>query len=325
MKTSYSKIIALLIIALALASTSVKAQNERSLYYMRRIPQASYANPAFTPELKFYVSIPGVSSISAAYNNNGFKYNDVITHRADDSLMIDQHKLLNALKANNDMGIRINEELFALGFWRGKNYISLSLNTKAIFNFHYTKDFMALLINGNAQFIGQNVDLSRTTANGIAYGEAALGFARQVNPKLTVGARLKYLYGIAAITTKNAKLSLTTDQNTFDLTAVSDIRVNMSQPTDKNDKFDMNAIFSNPGMAIDLGVNYALTDRIALNASILDIGSITWKKKVTNYVSAKPNSTFTFSGVNINDFFQIKQPAIHHSTICSTPLITSLT
>jgi hypothetical protein len=306
MKNSYYKIIVLLIIVQALVSSILKAQNERSLYYMRQIPQASYANPAFTPEFNFYISIPGASSVYAAYNNNGFKYADVITRRADDSLVLNQHKLLNALGTKNDIGIRLNEELFALGFKAGKNYISLSLNTKAIFDFHYTKDFMALLINGNSQFLGKSVDLSGASANGIIYGEAALGFARQVNSKLSVGARIKYLYGAEDIETKNSKLSLSTDQQTFALTAVSNIQVNMAQPTGDNNKFDINSIFSNPGMAFDFGVNYALTHQISLNASILDIGSITWNKKVTNYISEKPNSSFTFSGIDINEFFKNK-------------------
>lgn len=307
MKNSYLKIIAVLIVALGLGSTNLKAQNERSLFYMRQIPQASYANPAFMPEFKFYLSIPGASSIYAAYNNNGFKYNDIITRRADDSLVLDQHKLLNSLGTNNDLGIRINEEIFALGFKAGKSYISLSLNTKANFNFHYTKDFMSLLINGNAQFLGKSVDLSETTANGIAYGEVALGFAHQIDSKLSIGARLKYLYGIAALETQNSKLKFTSDQKTFALTAVSDIQVNMAQPTNDKNKVDMNTMFSNPGMAFDLGFSYALTDQFSINASILDIGSITWEKEATNYISKKPNSSFTFNGLVLNDLINKKQ------------------
>lgn len=306
MKNSYSKIVAVIIIVQALVSSTLKAQNERSLYYMRQIPQASYANPAFTPEFKFYMSIPGASSVSVAYNNSGFKYSDVVTRRNDDSLVIDQHKLLNSLGTNNDMGVRINEELFAMGFKIGKSYISLSLNTKSIANFHYTKDFMSLLINGNAQFLGKTVDLSGSKMNGLAYGEVVLGFARQINNKLSLGTRIKYLYGIAVIETKKSKLTLTTDEKTFALTALSDIQINMAQPTDEKDKFITKAIRNNHGMAFDLGATYVLNEKVLINASILDIGSIHWNKKVTNYTSEKPNSTFTFSGVDINDFFKNK-------------------
>ena len=61
MKNSYSKIIAVLIVALGLGSTNLKAQNERSLFYMRQIPQASYANPAFLTMFgyKSYENIEG--------------------------------------------------------------------------------------------------------------------------------------------------------------------------------------------------------------------------------------------------------------------------
>lgn len=303
MKTSYFKIIALLIMAQALTISNLNAQNERSMYYMRQIPQASYGNPAFMPECKFYISVPVIASNYASYHNSGFKYNDVFTRRADDSLIFDQKKFINALGNNNDMGFSVQKELIALGFKQGKNYFSFSLGLKGEGNFHYTKDLMSLLINGNAPFLGKTVDISGSKVFGIAYGEAALGFAREINTKLKVGVRLKYLFGALAINSANSRVTLTTDPTTYAITAMSDIHVDYAMSKNNQDKFAISAMTKNPGVAIDLGLDYKVNERLSVNASLLDLGSITWKEKVTNYISTTPNNSFTFNGVVVNDLF----------------------
>ena len=306
MKNSYLKIVIVLIMAQALFIIGLKAQNERSVYYMRQIPQSSYANPAFMPGFKFYLSVPAISSFYTSYHNSGFNYNDAFTKRADDSLVFDQNKLLKAIGNNNDIGVTVQEEIAALGFKAGKNYISLSLNVKGAANLHYTKDLMSLLINGNAPFIGKTVEISGVKAYGIVYSEAALGFAREINSKLKVGVRLKYLYGAAALNTENSKVTLTTDPVTYALTAKSDIHVDYAYASNNNnnkDVFDPAGITKNPGFAFDLGVDYQVNEKLSVNASILDIGSITWNEKVSNFVSTVPNNSFTFNGIAINNLF----------------------
>ena len=303
MKTSYLKIIAVLIMAQALNISNMNAQNERSMYYMRQIPQSSYGNPAFMPGFKFYLGVPVLSSTYLSYHNSGFNYKDAITKRADDSLVFDQNKLLKAIGKNNDFGASSQVEFLAFGFKAGKSYLSFSLGFKEQSNFHYTKDLMTLLIDGNAPFIGKTVEISGAKLYAIAYGEAALGFAREINSKLKVGARLKYLYGAAAINSQNSKVTLTTDPVTYALTAVSDIHVDYATPTNDQNEFDPLKLTKNTGLAFDLGFDYKVNDKISVNASLLDIGNITWNEKVSNFVSTTPNNSFTFNGVVINDLF----------------------
>ena len=303
MKTSYFRIIAVLIMAQALNISNLNAQNERSMYYMQQIPQASYGNPAFMPTSKLYFSVPALSSIYTSFHNNGFKYKDVISRRSDDSLFFDQNKLLKTIGNNNDIGFSMQEQIFAMGFKTGKNYISFSLGVKGFGNFHYIKDLMSLLINGNAPFIGKTIDISGSKAYGIAYGEAALGFAREINSKLKVGARIKYLYGIGTINSQNTKITLNTDPITYALTAMSDIHVDYAKSTNSDNKFDISSITKNPGVAIDLGVDYKVNEKLSVNASLVDLGSITWKQKVSNFVSTSPNTNFTYNGIMVNNLF----------------------
>ena len=309
MKNNYFKVIVVLIMAQAFFIPRLIAQNERSMYYMSQIPESSFGNPAFTPGFKFYLSFPGIASNYIAYHNSGFNYNDAFTKRSDDSLVFDQSKLLKSIGNNNDVGFSIDKELFGLGFKAGKSYISFSLSAKGIANFHYTKDLMTLLIDGNAPFIGKTVDISGAKIYGMAYGEAALGFSREITSKLKVGVRLKYLYGAAAINSQDSKVTLSTDPVTYALTAVSDIHVDYAYASNDNnsinnkDGFSINGITKNPGFAFDLGAEYKVNDKLTINASILDVGSITWNDKVSNFVSSIPNNSFTFNGIAVNNLF----------------------
>jgi hypothetical protein len=306
MKNNYFKYIVVLMMAQVLFISGLNAQNERTMYYMQQIPQASYGNPAFMPGFKFYLSAPLLSAAYVSYHNSGFSYNDVITKRPDDSLVFNQNKLLKAIGNNNDVGFTASEDIAGLGFKAGKSYISLSLSVKATFNFHYTKDLMSLLINGNAPFIGKTVEISGAKLYGIAYTEAALGYAREINSKLKVGVRLKYLYGAGAVNSQDSRVTLTTDPVTYALTAKSNIHVDYayaSKQKNNIDKFDPSGMFENPGFAFDLGADYKVNEKLSMNASILDLGNITWKSKVSNFVSTTPNNSFTFNGISLNNLF----------------------
>jgi len=99
---------------------------------------------------------------------------------------------------------------------------------------------------------------------------------------------------------------LTTDPVTYALTAVSDIHVDYayaSKTKNNKDEFDPAGITKNPGFAFDLGADYQVNEKLSVNASILDVGSITWNEKVSNFVSTIPNNSFTFNGIAINNLF----------------------
>jgi hypothetical protein len=55
------------------------------------------------------------------------------------------------------------------------------------------------------------------------------------------------------------------------------------------------------GFAFDVGGTYKINDKFTVAASVLDIGKISWKTGVSNFVSE--DATFTFEGIDLNDFF----------------------
>ncbi|MCX6272898.1 MAG: DUF5723 family protein [Bacteroidetes bacterium] len=60
----------------------------------------------------------------------------------------------------------------------------------------------------------------------------------------------------------------------------------------------------NPGFGLDVGAQYKLTDQIILGASVTDLGFISWSANTRNYVSNKTKHSYTFEGIDINEFFE---------------------
>ncbi|NVN94028.1 MAG: hypothetical protein HXX18_01965 [Bacteroidetes bacterium] len=303
-----------LVFSLQFMQKTANAQDGNTIYFMNNIPQSNYSNPASLPNCKFYLGIPAMSSFGFNLENGSFSYNDVFSRRQlkppYDSLYIDKDKLLSALSDNNKLSYDISEQLFALGFRIRRNYFTLSAATKISTNFNYTKDFMTFLLKGNEPFIGKTANLSDSKLGLNAYTEIALGFSREINKKLTVGVRLKYLIGIVNVYTERSNIQLTTDVNTFALTATSDFLIHSSSPFDSLQSIDKQIknlkpsnINDNTGYAFDFGGEYRLNKKWTFGLSVIDLGSINWKSNVKEYRSKNPNKQFIFNGIDINEAF----------------------
>ena len=299
------------VFALQLMQKSVNAQDGNTIYFINNIPQSNYSNPATLPNCKFYLGIPALSSFGFNLENGSFSYNDVFTRRTtDDSLIIDKDKLLSALSDNNKLSYDFSEQLFSLGFRVKRSYFTLSAATKISTNFNYTKDFMTFLLKGNEPFIGKTANLSDSKLGLNAYTEIALGYSREIGKKLTLGIRFKYLIGIVNVYTERSNLLLTTDANTYALTASSDFLIHSSSPFDslqglgdqiKNLK--PANITDNTGYAFDFGGEYRLNNRWTFGVSVVDLGSINWKSNVKDYRSKYPYKQVSFSGLDLNEAF----------------------
>ncbi len=278
---------------------------------MERIPQVMYGNPARTPESKMYLGLPILSSVYLNFTNTGFKYSDLISHTSpsgvtDDSLHLNIDNMLGKLSKYNFIGAGLNTDLFSFGLRLGSNFFRLGITEKVQFRFGYPKDFMKFVLKGNGAFLGQTASFKDFGVDASHYREYGLGFSRDLDPKLTVGVYLKYLYGMENINTENSDVSLTTAEQDFQLTSLATYRVNTSYPTSTtvddsgvvHTKYDMGNTHSylfgsgNRGFAADFGAVYKLNDHFEFTASLLNLGSIRWKSGVTNYSATGANVSF---------------------------------
>lgn len=302
------KKIYLLLLALAVGSLPLLAQQEATLHSMRSLPQNHYINPAFTPQQQFYLGLPGISSTYFSVENTGFNYNSIFERDPQtDSLYINLPRLQDRMGKRNYLSGAAQTDLLSLGLKiNARMYLFMNSTLKMNAQFMYPQGLTGLLLNGNGNYIGEEVAFS-PKLDQTAYLENAVGASYIVNKKLTVGAKFKFLKGITNIRTKESDFSLHTDADTYALTLTGNMHVQTSGFSDliegtkrvEDFQYQRYGELNNNGFAMDLGATYDLSTRLTLGFSALNLGSINWKSATREYYMNETN--VTYEGLDIQE------------------------
>ncbi|HTA84163.1 MAG TPA: DUF5723 family protein [Bacteroidia bacterium] len=285
-----------------LGSSNLQAQQDLTLYNMPAIQQSMYANPSQMPQSKINIGLPILSSIYLNLGNSGFRATDLIKSGPGDSNHLDVNNMLSKLGTNNNLNISAQIDLFSFGLRLGKNYFSFSVIEKADVYFTYPKNFLQWVWEGNGAFLGQNTSFN-FGLNALHYREYGVGYARELTDKLTIGGKLKYLYGMEDIWAENSDVTFNTASSDYGYTTSDNVDVNTSgfgPGTNPGSNIgDYLHGRNNTGLAVDLGATYKLNDKFTFSASLIDLGYINWRSYTSNYTS---NGAFNFDGVDITQF-----------------------
>lgn len=284
----------------------ISSAQQLSLYRLTSIPQSGQLNPAFQSQYKVSVGVPYLSNFNFNFSNSGFKYTDLVRHDENDSLYFDFENMLTKLGKDNRISASFNTDLFMAAFKIKKSSLTLSISEKAEVNFNYSKDLMEFILHGNAPFIGQQKKLS-FALNAMHYREYGINFSHDINKKLTIGLRFKYLNGLQNIQSVQSNVAITTSGESYAINANPNLQINTSGFGDdilKTTSFkNYRKSNGNNGAAVDLGFDYNTQKGWQFSASVLDLGAITWENDVTNYNSTG-NSSFYYNGIDLNYFIQ---------------------
>ncbi len=286
---------------------SVNAQFDRTLYFLPSVPQGRNLNPGFIPEYKFFVGVPIVSSVRAGFDNS-FSYEDVIL-RDEDKLVVNLEHILSNVDDNTNINIGLMTEYITFGFVSNKNYFHFRVADILESHITINKELIRLLHygNGGSEFLGNNVDIGGNNININYYREYSLGYARQINDKLSIGGSLKYLQGIANVNTPKTDIEIYTDEVDFGITIRSNIEMNISIPGIDDSEISTGHFLPNPnnrGFAFDIGGQYIINNKFDVFASVLNVGSIKWTDNLKNYKTEDPNGEFVFEGFDISEYFE---------------------
>lgn len=290
-------------------------------YFLQNLPQQYRLNPAYQPEYKVFIGLPGLSGISVNYLNSSFTVEDML-YKKQDSVYMDIDKFYKSLHKRNYIYFNNENSILSVGVKAKSWYGTLDITQKNDFLFRYNKDLFTFLKYGNMDH--SSMDFGKLGVNVNSYVEIALGLSKQVNEKLTVGGRLKYLLGIANARTTDSELDIETEEDgTMLLHSRQNIRISApvqirnkqdgmpfpaNEPIEWDDfDFDTDDLgvsdflhSKNPGFAIDLGGEYQLNEKIKLFASLTDLGFIRWGNKDNNY-NFYQDADFTWEGADISN------------------------
>ncbi|TDD98729.1 DUF5723 family protein [Flavobacterium cellulosilyticum] len=281
-----------------LVSIGCISQNKQILYNFTSIPQSLLTNPGLDVKYIGFIGIPFLSGVSANVGSSGFSAYDLFAKNGVDF----NAKLRNVVFSTSRKDkLAINEQIevvsggFKLGDWQSGSYVSFGMYQEMDLLVYMPKDYAIVMLDGNKDYVGKVFDFGDLNARGELLSVFHLGFHKNINEKLILGARGKIYSSIFNIeSTNNSGYFYTkTDANTiYEQVISSNVMVNTSGFTNYTDYYSGNTksdilkktlLGGNLGLGLDVGLTYYPEKNMQFTASILDVGFIRHTKEVRDY------------------------------------------
>lgn len=294
------------------------SQNKEILYNFTPQPQSLLTNPGADVKYKWFFGVPLLSGISANFGSTGFDaYSLFAKNGVDFSTKV---KNVAASTSSNDY-ITANQqlEIFTAGFRIGgsesKSYLSFGMYQELDSFIYIPSDMITLALYGNKDYMGKSFDLGDLSVKAELLSVFHIGFNKQVNEKLILGARGKIYSSIFnGTSTHNSGYFVTSqgENQIYDQSIYSNLELNTSgaakyldenydgdAASDLRDDITKRAFLGgNLGVGVDLGLTYYPKRNIQLTASLVDIGFIKHSNDVETFTL---KGDYNFRGV-ITDF-----------------------
>ena len=204
-----SKLIGVFFIMLV-CTLSANAQFLRTSYFMEGTHYRQQLNPALTPT-KGYFNLPVIGAVNATVGSTSLGYQDIIDIIDDGDDFYTKPNFMNRLKDNNKLNVNFSTEILSAGWYKGKNFWSFNIGLRTDIGANLTKNMFTFLNEMETveeNWRNSNYDISGQQLNINAYTEIGLGLSRQINSRLTVGARVKALLGIGNMELKLNRVAM---------------------------------------------------------------------------------------------------------------------
>ena len=152
-----------------------------------------------------------IGAVNATVGSTSLGYQDIIDIIDDGDDFYTKPDFMNRLKDNNKLNVNFSTEILSAGWYKGKNFWSFNIGLRTDIGANLTKNMFTFLNEMETveeNWRNSNYDISGQQLNINAYTEIGLGLSRQINSRLTVGARVKALLGIGNMELKLNKVAM---------------------------------------------------------------------------------------------------------------------
>ncbi len=313
------------VLLLSCFSLNTIAQN--TMYFMDRLPQQLNFNPALMPRVNFFLNLPGIGGNQIDIYNSGFNYRQFMDFQDNlESENYNPDEFINSIGDFNQINLETRTNLLAFGFGlKNKGYFSMSASVRSFLELKAPSNFVYLL--DDYEKIADRMPLNIEGANVVfnSFSQVAITYSRVFGEKFTIGISPKLIGALGGIRSDKLSLEVSqTGQYDFETEYSGEAQIGLPVPInpraiDGNGELDededilpenwkedikVSSLFQNAGFAFDFGVNYELSKKFSVSASLLDIGSSKWKEN--GYVSSLENETYKISK---NQSVKIKIPS----------------
>ncbi len=321
------KIIGIIVITI-ISFTSVWGQID-NLYFNKSIYQSTHQNPARQHRCRFTLALPVLSSTYIDTRHTGATYASMFTANKNNpnTFDYDVEKFYKGLSDQNYWFVHSNINLLSFSFWAKNLYVTFDSEVVVKQDMGYPKSFFKIK-DGNYFKNNDFIGMSNYHEDFSAYASYGIGLSKEVAKGLVIGAKFKYLRGIANINTNKFNLDWhvsTKPEDTYDYTLKTEFEYTASTPFEiefvRDEKGHITEVKADPkkyidslkddpvelakqalwqknhGFGLDFGIIYNLNKKLEISASVLDLGFIKWQ---VNPLSAKTQQKdVVFSGLNV--------------------------
>ncbi len=279
-----------------LLACNIATAQDYMMTAMGETPQRNQINPAYMPRASF-LTVPFVGALSISAENP-FNYNALF-----DKGNINSSYLMRRTRNNNPMLVKAGVDLFSFGIrFRENQMITASNQLRVSAGFNYPHDVFAFVFD-NPLLSNRSFDISM---NGrmMAWDETAVGYSIQIDNHWSVGAKMKFLLGAAALNTGNSRIMI--DKQLDAYTVRGDVDIMLGNYDARNNQFGTSTIMNNPGVAFDIGAMYNSKRGWRVGVSLTDMGFINWNAgNSSRIVSRSPDKVYHFEGLgDLSDVFE---------------------
>lgn len=284
----------LILICILLINIICFSQNKQILYNLTTVPQTLMTNPGSDVKYDWYFGVPLLSGISANLGSSGFSAYDLFADNGVD-INVKLRDIVFSTDRKDKVAINEQIELFSGGFRiageQSDSYVSFGMYQEFDFLAYMPTDLAILAIDGNKDYMGKTFNLKDLSAKAEMLSVFHLGYHKNINKKLIVGARGKIyssIFNASSTNNSGSVYTIESSKGVYEQIINSNLELNTSGLT-KFDNFDGSLakdvikkalLFGNLGLGIDLGFTYYPEKNIQITGSLVDIGFIRHTKEV---------------------------------------------
>ena len=318
-----SKIVASLV--MMLLPWAASAQLSNTLFFDKLNPRQHKVSPASQPVGKFYVGMPGLSTVAVSGGNSRFTFRDLVENKEVNGelrslLFMDKdadgmQNFLDKLKFKERIFAASQVDLLDFGFrFKENGFFTFGVSNRMETMMIMPHQIPAIIFEGMSNHEIYNFRLNRLSVSSSVFSEVAAGYSHKLNDKLSIGGKFKFLLGHANVYTDFYDLDMKGSEDEWHFKGDASIHGSVPGlrfvPNDEHqfgeveyDKDQPIKSFVKPrghGMAIDFGMNYQILPELKVSASVLDLGFVRWKKDL---LQVDVKGDFVYDGVqfDIND------------------------
>ena len=306
------RILILLVALVTFVGIDSASAQSRNSYFMEGSYFRNDMNPALTPT-RGYIALPGMSGVGVNMSQN-FISVDNFFYKRDGELVTALHGSVSAndflgkLPKVGKLALDTKVNILGAGFYNKGMYWTFGVNANVSADMAMSMDlFKVLKTLGNGTY-----DLGNTAISANAYLDAYVGAAFRVHENVKVGAKVKFLMGIASLEAQFSELQARVYPEKVDAVVNGTFRGSgimfdnsrVGQEVNIVDMLNMNVGYmldniNSFGAAFDVGAEANFLDnQLKVSAAITDLGFICWAPGTTN-VAGTLTGNFEFNGVNV--------------------------